>query len=174
MIGGMIWETEFNPPMTTPRPLSKALALLILLAAPLATHARDREPQTIVDDALVAAGKVAKESMADQGFRVRADHWAGVIEPGKARWIRTQCFKGNEYWFWFAADKRLLGKSAVAIRLYDNKGRELKIARTVEKGNVIGALYQPESSGMITVWLKIEPAANAADPVICALLTAYK
>ncbi len=74
---------------------------------------------TGVDDSLTLAMEGLQKYLKGKGFTIREDTWGGELIAGKAKAIRHQLFKGNDYWFCMGC---AVAGTTVRVRLYDGEG----------------------------------------------------
>lgn len=115
------------------RLLSSILALMLALVLPAAA---------IVDDAYSAAMGIAGTPVK-KGFKIREDYWNGTMKSGESKIIKTQLFKGNEYWFWLGSEEDDVD---LILDLFDAQGTKITIETSSGKG-ATGVRVVPPKTG---------------------------
>ena len=110
----------------------------------------------VVDDARTEAVELAAP-IQKKGFKLREDFWGGTCKPGEKKSVKTQLFKGNEYWFWLGSDEDNVD---ITFDLYDSAGN--KITQETTSGIAArGIRVTPQKTGtyvaIFTISLKPDP-----------------
>ena len=126
--------------------VSTSLLALVFILTP--AHAT-------VDDARSFALEAAAPLVL-QGFAVRQEHWAGDLPAGREKTVVHQLFKGNEYWFFLAADAK---KAQVSLHIYDMNGNLAEEETWVKSNDVAGiaaAYIVPKRTGAHYLVITVE------------------
>jgi hypothetical protein len=130
------------------------LCLTTLCALAFCTPARAETDQE------VAARQVALElagAFANDGFKLRDGHWAGMIAPNESKLVAVNLYAGNQYWFSAGATEQA---KKLAVEVFDETGAPV----TTEKynsGTKAAAGLSVANSGQYFVSVRVEEGAPA-------------
>jgi hypothetical protein len=90
-------------------------------------------------------------------YKLREDFWSGTCKPGEKKLVKTQLFKGNEYWFWLGSDEDNVD---ISFDLYDAAGKKVTQESTAAIA-ASGVKVTPTKTGtylaVFTISLKPDP-----------------
>lgn len=130
--------------------ITSLLALTLLL---LPAHATVDDAKSF---ALEAAAPVVRE-----GFEVRQDSWTGDMRAGEEKTVAHQLFKGNEYWFFVAAEAK---GAKVSLHIYDMDGNLAESdtwAKSNEFAGTAASSITPKRTGAHYLVIRIEESPQS-------------
>jgi hypothetical protein len=113
----------------------------------------------------------AARPYVERGFTLRDEYWAAPVQNSGSA-VRHSLFRGNEYWFFAAADVK---SSRISVHVYDAEGK-LTEAEHWQKSNVAGVRVKPAKTGehYIIVSAKPDPDSQTPAPLQWAMAYAYR
>ena len=143
--------------------MKRAVLLLIIVLGASVAGARADE-----SDEATRAHKRAIDvaaAFANDGFKMRDGHWAGLMQPQERTLVAVNLYAGNQYWFSVGATD---GAKKLAVELYDENGHAIA-ADDYNEGNKAAAGFSPANSGQYFVSLAIVDDG----PATCCLIYSY-
>ncbi len=137
------------------------LALVFLLTA--------SNVPAMVDDAHSAAMEAATPAVK-KGFKVREEYWSGQVKSSEPTAVKTQLYKGNEYWFWLGCAQEEI---EINLEIYDVKGQKLSVENISTK-DASGVRIVPPKTGTYVVIFTITHKKEKGAKLDWALAYGYR
>jgi hypothetical protein len=122
-----------------------------------------------VDDARAAALEISAAGVK-QGFKLREEYWSGQMKSAEQKAVKSQLFKGNEYWFWLGCGQE---GAEITLEIFDTKGAKVHV-ETVSSAKGSAVRVIPPKTGTYVVMFKINLKKDPPPTVDWALSYGYR
>ena len=119
----------------------------------------------------------AEPYLENEDFFLRSDYWSGELSGITGKALRLQCFKGNQYSFFFAGAPAKLPEGAILnMKIVDKGMREIANWTSLKKDAVLVAEFKPKETNLYLVLMSLTyPAGSDMDKEVpCCVFFGYE